>query len=131
LSQRLNTYLPAILYEILKYGPKYLDEQELETRLREFLVEYRRYLGRELFRGRDRRFWSFHRGKLAELGYSVSALTARGAAAVVADGVFNPKASVEKILRRLARRRTKARNIPSPSTVHAVVHAGHEGTSSR
>ncbi len=71
-SGNFNTYLPGILYELLNYGPKFLGEEELKHWIGEQLGKYYRYLGAQVFRRRGEKFWSFHRGKLAELGYPLS-----------------------------------------------------------
>ena len=36
-SKRFNTYLPEALYNLVKYGPKYLEEEELKYRIREYV----------------------------------------------------------------------------------------------
>ena len=74
LSRRINTPLSHQLYVLVKYGPKHLTEEELRRRISTKLWDYYRYLGREIFNRRDRAFWSFHRGKLAALGYPLSNL---------------------------------------------------------
>jgi len=107
-SKRSNTYLPAILYELMVYGPKYLTEDEHERRIREHLRDYYRYLGEQVYRRRGREFWSFHRGKLAALGcpLSSSRLAAR-ATAYGLDLLLNPKRTVESALEAIRRRQSR------------------------
>jgi glycosyltransferase involved in cell wall biosynthesis len=100
-SQRFQTYLPRRLYDLTKYGPKYLSEEELTLAIREHLEQYYRYLGWQVFKGRDRDFWGLHRAKLAALGYPLSAVRLGAhALSYLLDRVLNPKSTLEKILRR-------------------------------
>jgi glycosyltransferase involved in cell wall biosynthesis len=106
MSNALQMTWPSILYDLVKYGPKYLSEDELKCRVDEHLRHYYRFLGEQVYRRRGHEFWSFHRGKLAAVGYPLS--MARLAASVVSyvlDLVLNPKRFVEAIVRRLHRRK--------------------------
>jgi glycosyltransferase involved in cell wall biosynthesis len=103
-SKRLNTYLPGSLYDLVKYGPKYLSDDELKLRTKEHLQKYYRYLGREIYRWPGREFWSFHRGKLAAVGYPLSVQRLAFAAMSYAlDNLLNPKKMAEAMIRRLHR----------------------------
>jgi glycosyltransferase involved in cell wall biosynthesis len=103
-SKRFNTYLPDRLYILMKHGPKYLTTDELKHQIDESFRDYYNYLGIEVFKRRDRKFWSFHRKKLAMLGYPLS--TARLVAYAVysaMDVVLNPKRSADAAVRKLTR----------------------------
>jgi glycosyltransferase involved in cell wall biosynthesis len=103
-SVKVNTYLPEILYELVRYGPKYLSAGELETRLRAHLSDYYRHLGEQLFKRRGREFWTYHRGKMAAAGHPLRrAQLAWAAVAYLLDKLLNPKRTVENLLRRLTR----------------------------
>jgi glycosyltransferase involved in cell wall biosynthesis len=103
-SKRLNTYLPGNLYDLVKYGPKYLSDDELKGRTKEHLQKYYRYLGRQIYRRPGREFWSFHSGKLAAVGYPLSVQRLAFAAMSYAlDNLLNPKAMAEAVIRRLHR----------------------------
>ena len=105
-SQSFNTYLPYRLYVLVKYGPRHLTEEELRNQIRTQLREYYRYLAWQVSKRRDREFWSFHRGKLAAVGYPLSmGRLAAGVVSYVLDLVLNPKRFVEAIVRRLHRRK--------------------------
>lgn len=67
--RRLNTYLASHLDNLVKYGPIYLNEQELKEKTDEWLVNYYKFLGKSVFHYRDDEFWSFHKNKLKESGY--------------------------------------------------------------
>ena len=101
-SKRVNTYLPGILYELVKYGSKYLSDDELKRRTSEHLQNYYRFLGEQIYRRPGREFWSFHRGKLAALGYPLSfRRLAFAATSYALDVLLNPKATAEAVIRRL------------------------------
>jgi glycosyltransferase involved in cell wall biosynthesis len=103
-SKNFNTYLPGVLYELVKYGAKYLSEDELQQQISKHLQSYYRYLGEQVYKRREPKFWSFHREKLAALGYPLS--TSRLAAAAVSYGLdigLNPKRTVEGAVRWLRR----------------------------
>jgi len=103
-SQSFNTYLPYRLYVLVKYGPRHLTEEESRNQIRTLLREYYRYLAWQVSKRRDRDFWSFHRGKLAALGYPLSiARLAANVVYYVLDLVFNPKKLAEGLVRRLRR----------------------------
>jgi glycosyltransferase involved in cell wall biosynthesis len=100
-----QTYLPARLSDLVTYGPRYLSDSELERSIRVHLRLYYRALGSQVFKRRDRDFWSLHRGKLASMGYPLSA--GRLAANVVwypAGLVLDPRRTAEKVAERLRRR---------------------------
>lgn len=91
-SQTFRTYLPMRLYEIVTYGPKYLSGEELEQVIRRHFQEYYCYLGWQVFKGRNREFWSLHRRQLAALGYPLSnARLAAHAFYYLLHAVLNPK----------------------------------------
>jgi glycosyltransferase involved in cell wall biosynthesis len=101
-SKRLNTYLPDHLHMLIKYGPKYLSHEEMEQRIRNHLVSYYRYLGKQLYKRRGPLFWNFHKEQLAAIGYSLS--IGRLAASVTScalDFLLNPKRTVEELVHRL------------------------------
>ena len=71
-SENFNTYLSHRLYVLQKYGPKHLSANELSRQVRVQLQKYYRYLAWQACKGRGRDFWTFHRTKLAALGYPLS-----------------------------------------------------------
>jgi glycosyltransferase involved in cell wall biosynthesis len=103
-SKRVDTYLPAILYELVKYGSKFLSGDELKRRTKEHLRDYYRSLGERIYTRPGREFWSFHRGKLAEVGYPLSVpRLALAAMSYALDISLNPKSTAEAVIRRLRR----------------------------
>jgi glycosyltransferase involved in cell wall biosynthesis len=71
-SRDLNTYLPGKLHELIRFGPRYLTQEEQSSRVQAKLNEYYWYLGTQLFRSRGDDFWRFHEDKLAKLGFPLS-----------------------------------------------------------
>jgi len=103
-SKRVNTYLPGILYELVRYGSKYLSGEELEGRTKAHVRHYYRYLGSQIYRRPGPEFWRFHRGKLAEAGYTLGIWRLAFASISYAlDFLLNPKATAEAVIRRLHR----------------------------
>ena len=106
-SESFHTSLSGILYNLVKYGPKYLSEDELSRRIKEHLSNYYSYLGWQVFKWRGRDFWSFHRGKLAAIGYPLSAFRLTTSALLyVLDKLLNPKKTVERVASRLSQLRS-------------------------
>jgi glycosyltransferase involved in cell wall biosynthesis len=101
-SQNLNAYLPSKLGDLLRYGPFYLTQAEFDERLSALLDEYYTFLAVAAVNFRDRAFWRYHERRLAELGCPLRR-TKLGTAILmkVVDLLFNPKTTVERVLRRL------------------------------
>lgn len=98
-SQRMNTYLPYWLYELIEYGPVYLSPNEVESRIRAMLRGYYSYLGEQAYRGRESEFWDYHREKLTALGYPMSVRRVALAATLHAVNKVNPRAVAQLALR--------------------------------
>jgi glycosyltransferase involved in cell wall biosynthesis len=103
IMERLNTFAPWGLFLLDKYGSTYLDVDELKRCTKKGLATYYEYLGKQLFMRRDAEFWRFHRRKLAEVGRPLSTRRlAIAAAGFLLDAAFNPKRTVEAMIRKLA-----------------------------
>lgn len=101
---RLRTDLPARLYELVTYGPKYLNRDELDRAIDAQVREYYLVLGREALRRRDSEFWDLHRSKLASLGYPMSTRRiATGAVRYLLDLALNPGLTAKKLAQRRQR----------------------------
>jgi glycosyltransferase involved in cell wall biosynthesis len=91
-SAKFGTDLPWILTSLLRYGPTYLGEAEMQERIRRHMNGYYWYLGRQVFLRRGPEFWKFHRDKLAEAGRPLDrVLVARRAFGCALDVLLNPK----------------------------------------
>jgi len=105
-SLEMNRYASAYLSDLLKYGPAYLDHDEMKWKLQRELRSYHQFLAINYLAGfRNREFWNYHKGRLADLGYP---LTRRALlkAAVIALGrkALNPALAVQKMRERLISR---------------------------
>lgn len=69
---QLDVDWAADLSLLKKYGARHLRPEELADRSTGLLREYRQFLARSAFGGRDRKFWEYHRAALERLGYSLT-----------------------------------------------------------
>ena len=87
---------------LVKYGPLYLTDEELDGRLRQMLRRYNRWLARSTIRGRpfrDRSFAARHRRMLAEISDGLGQLTTRrGLSLRLWQGVLAGSAPLADIL---------------------------------
>ena len=108
--REMNSQLLDRLRILIEVGPEFLTPDELECRLKEQLSGYYNVLAVGCFNFRDREFWRVHKEGLGELGYSIYGR--RFAKAVIAkflDLTLNPKATTEKIVRRVKSRQRGGR----------------------
>ncbi len=71
-ARRLKTYFLGNLTVLTKYGPIYLSEKEYIEVLKKRLKEYYRFLGKSIFKTREKEFWDYHKKGMIELGYPLS-----------------------------------------------------------
>jgi hypothetical protein len=64
--------LAGFLGYLVKFGPVYMEPHEFRIALESHLRIYYRFLGRSILQRRSRQFWTFHRQKMAELGYPMN-----------------------------------------------------------
>jgi glycosyltransferase involved in cell wall biosynthesis len=72
MAQAYNSYLPAHLLRVQKYGPFYLSDAERDECLKGRLDDYYRFLGQSAVKGKKKEFWKFHRHAFNELGIPLS-----------------------------------------------------------
>jgi glycosyltransferase involved in cell wall biosynthesis len=86
---------------VKRYGPELLSKKELDARSRavewhEYRLLAKAWLGRQ-----PTEFWDFHRRSLKLVGHTISnARIARHVLAHLIDKAFNPKQTIEQLLRR-------------------------------
>jgi hypothetical protein len=97
-SRTMQTYLPWILLELVRYGPKYLSAEELESRIDVHLKQYYRYLGEQIYHRRGQEFWNYHKNQLAALGYPMSVPQLGAAATAHALEFANAKYAVKSVI---------------------------------
>ncbi len=103
-SDDIRSTLPANVYYLQKYGAEFLSEAEVEERLAFRMKQYYEFLGKSVFRGRDRAFWTFHKNKLRDLGRPLDYWRLGGVAGKrLLDLILNPKYTVEALWQRGAR----------------------------
>jgi glycosyltransferase involved in cell wall biosynthesis len=89
-STMVNTHKFNHLYIALKYGPKYLDDQEFARVIKKEFKVYYRFLGKKLLKLIQRRqwsgmkkFWKYHLHALNKIGYPLSVIKFIGSTLVV------------------------------------------------
>jgi glycosyltransferase involved in cell wall biosynthesis len=98
---KMNNMVLDRIRILSEFGPEFLTPSERDRQLEELLAGYFDRLAVECFHFRDREFWRLHREKLDELGYAIyNRRFAKAIAAKFIDLTLNPKATIEKILRR-------------------------------
>jgi glycosyltransferase involved in cell wall biosynthesis len=100
-SIRMNSYIPADLYEIITFGRDFVAETEYRRCLKRRYDLYYNFLALAAMRGhRDLQFWNFHRGKLAACGLTLShKQMVLSALARIARAVIRPGETFKKLLR--------------------------------
>jgi glycosyltransferase involved in cell wall biosynthesis len=104
--RELNTQLLDRLRILLEVGPHFLTPDEFERRKNEQLAVYYHELAVGIVNFRDEEYWSVHKQGLASLGYSLfDRRFVKALAAKILDLALNPKATAEKLVRRVKSRR--------------------------
>lgn len=100
-ARRVNTYLPANVGSIVKYGHFYLSDDEYQRRFRQLMAGYYCFLAESLFRGKGRDFWQYHREQLSTLGYPIErARLIRAWVLLAAERLLHPAHMVRSLLSR-------------------------------
>jgi hypothetical protein len=107
MTEDINTLIAGHLYCLAKHGRDFLTREEYEECLHQRVSDYYNFLGISLMRGRrDKKFWNYHKGKLAEAGVGFSRARLAGAMlARLTRAVVNPNESIDKLLKRRNRER--------------------------
>jgi glycosyltransferase involved in cell wall biosynthesis len=122
-SAQMNRYLSAGLNDLLQYGPAYLRKDEFDRLVAESLKTYHRFLAIHFFSGsQGDEFWSYHRGRLRELGCPLKrSQLFRAAMGIVLQEGLNPGQTMKKVWKRVFSKtadsgsRAVAAKIPSGS----------------
>jgi hypothetical protein len=98
-SQKLNSYTPSRISDLIEYGPHYLKPDELKHRIDDQMNEYYLSLTAGVLSFRDQKFWSYHRARLEQLGYPLDKVRlSKTMAGKILDLSLNPKHAIEKFL---------------------------------
>ncbi len=103
-SAQMDRYSSAYLNDVIQYGPFYLNKEEIELVLNRQLKGYHRFLAANYFcRSGDQEFWSYHKGRLAELGCPLSRFTLLKAGLLtILQEAPNPGKAAAKLWRRIS-----------------------------
>jgi glycosyltransferase involved in cell wall biosynthesis len=98
LTLDFQTIFAGRLHDLVIYGPHFLTDEEFEGCLRRSLGEYYNFLAVNIMRRRhDKKFWEYHKRKLAEsVGFSRTRF-ARAVLARLCKAVLNPYETIEKL----------------------------------
>jgi len=100
--REVNSFLLDRIQFLHDYGPTYLKDEEIENRKEELLRELYRHLAVGVVNLRGKRLWSYYHRRLDAIGSPLSGARTAGAVCMkLADLLFNPKQTLEKIRRRL------------------------------
>lgn len=117
----LNPFVLHALRLLKSYGPLFLTRDELNGRLKKVLSQYYSVLATGLANLKGRKFWDYHRSSLNELGYSLYGFRLAKAVCIkLVDLLFNPKQTVEKMLRH-----AKAKRHPRETAKSKDVQIGY------
>lgn len=108
ISRLRNYHLMDIahLLALRKHGQAVLTEEEFRRQQVRIEARYEQILGESWLTGRSKDFWRYHRWALAGTDAGLTrAMIARGVIRALADFVFNPKKTAERLVRELRRRR--------------------------
>jgi hypothetical protein len=101
-SKNLNAFLSSKIGDLRTYGPLYLEPGELERRVKELMNKYYGFLALSAVHFRDKRFWTYHRARLKDIGQPLDGIRlAKAVSAKVLDLLLNPRETSQKFLRRL------------------------------
>jgi glycosyltransferase involved in cell wall biosynthesis len=103
-SAEMNRYSSAAISDVVAYGRFYLSEAEQAQQVKTRLKGYHRFLAVNYFvGGRKKEFWDYHRGRLKELGFSLTWLDLfQAAATTVLEEFANPGLAIEKLRQRFS-----------------------------
>lgn len=108
--ESFNSFILMIVEELVRFGPVFLSDSELEGRLKEATDNYYRFLATALFEFRSRKFWHAHIERLESLGKPLDyAKLGRFAFFRFLDLVLNPKRMIEGVFRRIEEQRNRGR----------------------
>jgi glycosyltransferase involved in cell wall biosynthesis len=100
-SRQINYYIAEQLRYLVEYGPKYFNKAELENQIAEHMAAYYRFLGRNVFRGKNEEFWEYHKNQLKQFGYPLNKLTLTKAVFKrILNALLNPKQTIDGFLQR-------------------------------
>jgi hypothetical protein len=103
-ARRMNSYIPANVGSVLRYGPWYLNKEEYQQRFDELMTGYYRFLANALLRGTSDEFWKYHMEQLASFGYPLQRTRLYGVwLQLIGERLFHPVQTARTLLSRARR----------------------------
>ena len=100
-SKDLNAYLSSHIGDLHTYGSLFLEPEELEKRVKELMNKYYEFLAKSAVHFRDKRFWTYHRARLKDVGQPLDGIRlGKAVSAKVLDLLLNPRKTSQRFLRR-------------------------------
>lgn len=100
-SSSIQSDFACMLHILKRYGPDFLTDEELRSRIEEQLSAYYQYLGKNMLLGRADGFWQWHKREMSEAGVPLSrARLAIAALAELCDALLHPRHSINRLLKR-------------------------------
>jgi len=100
-SRTLNAYTPSLLGDLIKYGPTWLSETEMQERKEAILNNYYDFLAARFLNDADSAFWKYHRKRLADCDQTLSTpRLVRAVCARLLRQLVNPGRAIQTVLRR-------------------------------
>ena len=114
-STDFNTIASGKLYDLVTYGHEFLTQSEYDACLNRSVSLYYESLVGGMLRGLNKKYWDFHKKRLAEAGVRFSkARMLWVALKKTCLALLNPKATVERALF-IAKENSRRRKTPMPS----------------
>jgi glycosyltransferase involved in cell wall biosynthesis len=102
---KFNSLLVDRVEFLSRFWPEYLSRQEFEQRQADLNREYYEFLAERLIHGAGSKFWEYQKGRLRAIDSDIDmVMLGKAVLAKCVDLVFNPKQSIEKLLRRITAR---------------------------
>jgi glycosyltransferase involved in cell wall biosynthesis len=99
--KKLATQQPSVIRDLIEFGPLYLTEFEVNLCLKKALKQYYEVIVEGIFHFEDMEFWSYHKGRFNELGYSLfNYRLSMMIIGKVLDLMLDPFGTIKKIWRR-------------------------------
>ena len=113
----LETSYACILRLLVTCARDYLTAEEYDARIARHASEYYRFLGKNLFLARDKKFWDYHKRELVNSGVGFSrSRVVQGALQTIWSTAARPGDIAQKVLRNRHRLRLPVRlEVPVPS----------------
>lgn len=99
-TDEVNTLIVGRLHDLITHGPDYLTPAEFKACLDRKVSEYYEFLAGCVLRGRDKKFWDYHKRKLNDAGLGFDrARLARATLAELGSALLNPKDTFERLMK--------------------------------